>query len=142
MYNTVLLTQYNIVWLTPLWCGLGCQLHTPPPPACLPVYESEQLHYRGQGSGGWGAAVQSREKVDAGKQPGEVGPGKFPQILLTSGEQLTISQGPKDKRQQMLCPTKQRGMELGGQGRGLTQDTKPDRNVAKEMRYFAWGPVI
>ena len=62
-------------------------------------------------------------------------------VLLTSGEQSIISQGPKDTENRNCAPHKGPHGAWGPR-QGLTQDTKQDREMAEEMRHFAWGPVI
>lgn len=77
-------------------------------------------------------------------QGGDGNQGGFPRffgdvVLLTSGEQSVMSQGPKDTENRLCAPHKHphRGW---GPNRGRTWETKQDRKMAEET--FVWGPVV
>lgn len=89
---------------------------------------SELLHSMTQGSHGWVcSSLIEGESVrwETAWQGGDRNQGSFPRffrdvVLLTSGEQSVISQGPEDTENR-LVPYTNTLTEVGGQSRGRTE---------------------
>ena len=105
-----------------------------PHPLCS-ACPSELLHSMTQGSRGWVcSSLIEGESVrwETAWQGGDRNQGSFPRffrdvVLLTSGEQSVISQGPKDTENR-LVPYTNTLREVGGQSRGRTQTQSKGNN--------------